>query len=44
NTVLQKSFTSSSAISKVVIQENYKELSSSDNNGNDYSGDSNYEY
>ncbi|CAG8725939.1 11151_t:CDS:1, partial [Racocetra persica] len=45
--VLQKgpasSRTSSLTISKVAIQENYNELSSSDDNKNDHSSDSNYE-
>ncbi|CAG8580209.1 4269_t:CDS:2, partial [Cetraspora pellucida] len=36
DTVLQKGFVSSSAISKAAIQENYKELSSGDDNENDY--------
>ncbi|CAG8747367.1 12926_t:CDS:1, partial [Cetraspora pellucida] len=44
NTVLQKGFTSSSAISEAVIQENYKELSNSNDNKNNHSSDCNYEY
>ncbi|CAG8719691.1 23178_t:CDS:1, partial [Racocetra persica] len=47
NTVLQKdsasSSTSFSTISEAAIQENYDELSSSNDNENNCSSDSNYE-